>query len=165
MLSLGFAIFFAVIVALLLVYAVWDTVRKKQRGAGYPESIELKDLRIIFPLIYILLSVGQILMQVSDLKKDTGLNRTSDIIVIVVWTVFMLWWLIFPLWTKVWLTPDGIITGSGKKGLVPIEDWQYELDGEKVLLYRKGIERPAKYKAQDAASLEKMLTEHYIKKI
>ena len=34
MLSLGFAIFFAVIVALLLVYAVWDTVRKKQQTSS-----------------------------------------------------------------------------------------------------------------------------------
>ena len=158
-------IVFGVVVTGLMIYNLLDVFKKKELSEGYPESVELTNRGVAFPLIYTGLSVGQIMIQLSELKKDTGIERVGDIIIIVTWVVFLLFWLTYRFWTKVYLTPAGAITTRGEKGLVPIEDWQYELDGTKVSLYRKGVERPAKFSAKYAASLEKMLTEHYIKKI
>ena len=160
-----FGIVFGVIVTGLMIYNLLDVFKKKELSEGYPESVELTNLGVVFPLIYIGLSLGQIMIQLSELKKDTGLERVGDIIIIAMWVIFLLFWLTYRFWTKAYLPPAGVLTTMGKKGLVPTEDWQYELDGTRVKLYRKGIERPAKFSAKDAASLEKMLTEHYIKKI
>ncbi|MBQ8961890.1 MAG: hypothetical protein IJ071_11885 [Ruminococcus sp.] len=165
MFTFCFGIVFGVFITALMIYGLLDVFKKKELSEGYPESVELTNLGVVFPLIYIGLSVGQIMIQLNELKKDTGYERAGDIIVIVAWSVFMLFWLTYRFWTKAYLTPAGVITAMGKKGLVPTEDWQYELDGKKVRLYRKDIERPAKFSAKDAAKLEKMLTEHYIKKI
>lgn len=52
-----FGIVFGVIVTGLMIYNLLDVFKKKELSEGYPESVELTNLGVVFPLIYIGLSL------------------------------------------------------------------------------------------------------------
>lgn len=173
MLYFCFSVLCLIFIVVLFIYQLNDWLRLGRAAENYPERVKVKNKNYSYFVVYLILTASELLVHITNLidPPETSspypeLKRTAYLLMTIVWVLFLVFFLLFIIKNYVYITPEGVLRGSGKKGLIPASEWSYDIDGDTLLLYYKEAERPAKYGITDnKQELEAMLTEHYNKKI
>lgn len=162
-----------VIVAVLMICSLYSVAAVRKKVKTISQSVRVKSkltayLSLFYTIIFGCQIIQNFIRAILNRTTDSAhpeLQKAGYILLTIAWAVMFIYWFILSMREYVYVTPEEVIFGGGKRGSVSASDLSYRIEGDTLMIYREKFEHPTKYKIiEKKAELEEMLREHYISK-
>ena len=160
------AVILIIAVVWLAAYLMYNKMTIEKRLGECGGGVRVKHSVYWYPVFYTVFVLFQAAISFvklfGGLSSGSGLERVSHLLFLISWLALAVIFIADFAVGRIYITPEGVLSGGGKHGLTPARNCYYKLGSDRLRLYFKGVGNGELYSiAGDINELKDILESNY----